>query len=63
MKTHEKYALLDYLEFHLVTLCEDVIPDYDNAKVTELYKKVFFIIDDLDASIEPTDESINSQDR
>jgi len=63
MKTCEKDALLDYLEFHLITLCEQVIPDYDPNKIHSLYKIAYSILDDFETTIEPSDSQINMKNR
>jgi hypothetical protein len=54
MRAAEKKALLEYLEFHLVTMVEDVEPHVEQLVSQRLYQLAMGIIKDLEREIRPT---------
>lgn len=59
MKTHEREALLEYLEFHLVALCEQMEPHVSSEVLNELYAKAYHVLIDVEDAI-ATVQSFNS---
>jgi len=51
MTTHEIGALMEYLEFHLVSLCERMEPHIGPELTNELYQNAFDILVDIEDSI------------
>ena len=52
MTQDEKEALLGYLEFHLVKLCESVQPNLDPDAVGDMYNNAYAILNDVEYSIQ-----------
>ena len=52
MTQNEKEALLGYLEFHLVKLCESVQPNLDPDAVGDMYNNAYAILNDVEYSIQ-----------
>jgi len=51
MTSSEKDALVNYLEFHLLTFCEQIEPLIDHHNVNDVYINAFKILQDIDSSI------------
>lgn len=56
MKKYEKTALLRYLEFHLLKLCEHTEKNLDPDAVGVMYIDAYGILSDLDKSIDVDSE-------
>lgn len=59
MNFNEKAALIDYLEFHLVTFCNQVGPSVDPDAVGDMWDFAYGILNDLERSIEIDEPSKN----
>jgi len=61
MNINEKIALLNYMEFHLVSLCEQVIPHLSPDAVGSLYDAAYGVLCDLDETITLTNTNPTSK--
>ena len=51
MKLYGKHALLQYMEFHLLRLCEDTEKNLDPDAVGVMYANAYAMLSDIDYSI------------
>lgn len=49
---NEKEALLGYLEFHLVKLCEQVEPNLDPDAMGDMYNAAYEILSDMERTLQ-----------
>ena len=60
MKKEHKEALLQYLEFHLISMVEHVEEDINGLAKAKLYNHGHEVLADLRDAIESWDESVDS---
>ena len=52
MTRHEKEALLRYLEFHLVSLADDLEPHLAGEAVGHMYDRAYGILNDIEHTLD-----------
>ena len=52
INNNEKEALLGYLEFHLVTLCEQIEKNLDPDAVGDMYSSAYGILNDFECTLQ-----------
>jgi len=52
MTLNEKEALLGYLEFHLITLCDGIEKHVDADALGSLYNKAYAILNDMEYTMQ-----------
>lgn len=63
MTQTEKEALVDYLEFHLVKLCESIEKNLDPDAIGDLYSRAYDILNDVEYTVQSHIDNIGGNPR